>query len=86
MRREMEGTAAQAIGYKELELYFLGRCPLEEALEHLKRETRRYAKRQLSWFRRMAAEWNERTPGSCTELYIEDSDLLIQALQFAQNL
>ena len=78
-RREAGGTAAQAIGYKELEPYFLGQCTLEEAVDHLKRETRRYAKRQLSWFRRMAREWNERVPGSCAELFIEDNDLLEQA-------
>ncbi|MBR0508801.1 MAG: tRNA (adenosine(37)-N6)-dimethylallyltransferase MiaA [Clostridia bacterium] len=46
-------TAAQAIGYKELAGYFAGTCTLEEAKENLKRATRRYAKRQLTWFKRM---------------------------------
>lgn len=46
------GTSGQAIGYKELAAYFEGNCTLEEAVEHLKRETRRYAKRQLTWFGR----------------------------------
>lgn len=46
------GTARQAIGYKELKPYFDGELPLEDALEKLKMETRRYAKRQLTWFRR----------------------------------
>jgi tRNA dimethylallyltransferase len=45
-------TAGQAIGYKELEPYFEGRLSLEECIENLKRETRRYAKRQLTWFNR----------------------------------
>ena len=45
-------TAAQAIGYKELRPYFEGSLPLEECVEKLKRETRRYAKRQLTWFRK----------------------------------
>lgn len=45
-------TAVKAIGYKELEPYFTGEITIEEALENLKRETRRYAKRQLTWFRR----------------------------------
>ena len=85
-RAEARDTAAQAIGHKELEPFFLGQCTLEEAVENLKRETRRYAKRQLSWFRRMAAEWNERNPGTCVELFIEDDTLLEQALRFAQNL
>lgn len=43
-------TAAQAIGYKELFPYFAGEVSLEEAVESLKRESRRYAKRQLTWF------------------------------------
>lgn len=46
-------TAAQAIGYKELQPYFAGNIPLEQALENLKQATRRYAKRQLTWFRRI---------------------------------
>ena len=45
-------TAKQAIGYKELKPYFDGYVTLEEAVEKLKMETRRYAKRQLTWFRR----------------------------------
>lgn len=44
--------AFQAIGHKELYCYFNGDCSLEEATEHLKQQTRRYAKRQLTWFRR----------------------------------
>lgn len=46
------GTAAQAIGYKEFFPYFRGESTLDEAVDLLKRETRRYAKRQLTWFRR----------------------------------
>ena len=45
-------TALQAFGYKELAEYLNGECSLEEAIYVLKRDTRRYAKRQLSWFRR----------------------------------
>ena len=48
----LRGTSAQAIGYKELFPYFEGKISLEEAVENIKRETRRYAKRQLTWFRR----------------------------------
>ena len=44
-------TAAQAIGYKELIEYIDGKCSLDDAIEHLKLSTRRYAKRQLTWFR-----------------------------------
>ncbi|MGN0550403.1 MAG: tRNA (adenosine(37)-N6)-dimethylallyltransferase MiaA [Acutalibacteraceae bacterium] len=45
-------TAKMAIGYKELRPYFENEISLEEAMESLKRETRRYAKRQLTWFNR----------------------------------
>lgn len=45
-------TARQAIGHKELQPYIDGDITLAEAAENLKRETRRYAKRQLTWFRR----------------------------------
>ena len=45
-------TAKMAIGCKELAPYFSGECGLSDALETLKRETRRYAKRQLTWFLR----------------------------------
>lgn len=45
-------TARQAIGYKEWIPYFQGECSLEEVAETIKQETRRYAKRQLTWFRR----------------------------------
>ncbi len=46
------GTAAQAIGHKELFPFFKGEMTLDEALEHLKMQTRRYAKRQMTWFRK----------------------------------
>lgn len=45
-------TAMQAIGYKELAEVLAGKCSIEEAVERIKRESRRYAKRQLSWLRR----------------------------------
>ena len=45
-------TAAQAIGYKELINYFDGEVELDDAVEAIKRESRRYAKRQMTWFKR----------------------------------
>ncbi len=46
-------TAAQAIGYKEFFPYFKGESTLEECVDALKQATRNYAKRQLTWFKRM---------------------------------
>ena len=45
-------TAMNAICYKELIPYFNNQCSLDEAVENLKRKTRKYAKRQLTWFRK----------------------------------
>ena len=47
---EVNATAAQAIGYKELFPYLRGEESLESATEKLKQATRRYAKRQMTWF------------------------------------
>ena len=47
-----ESTAMQAIGYKETAACLLGRCTRAEAVEAVKRASRRYAKRQLTWLRR----------------------------------
>ena len=45
-------TSAQAIGHKELVPYFNGSLSLDEALDKLKQETRHYAKRQITWFKK----------------------------------
>ena len=45
-------TAMQALGYKEIKQYLDGNLTKEEAIEKIKQETRRYAKRQLTWFRK----------------------------------
>lgn len=48
---DAKSGAFQAIGHKELYPYILGELPLEEVVENLKRSTRRYAKRQITWFK-----------------------------------
>ncbi len=69
-------TVRQAIGYKELEPYFNGTVTLEEAADALRQATRRYAKRQMSWFRRY--DWmttlymDEPTPVEQASARIED--------------
>lgn len=45
-------NSMQGIGYKELIDYFNGECSLEEAVDLIKQSSRRYAKRQLTWFKR----------------------------------
>jgi len=45
-------VSMQGLGYKEILDYLNGECSLEEAIYILKRDTRHFAKRQLTWFRR----------------------------------
>lgn len=45
-----KATSSQAIGYKEFKPYFEGEISFREAVENLKKSTRHYAKRQLTWF------------------------------------
>lgn len=64
-------TSAQAIGHKELLPYFNGSVSLNEALDKLKQETRRYAKRQITWFKkRENAVW----------LYADEEDIAKKAV------
>jgi tRNA dimethylallyltransferase len=45
-------NALQTVGYRELFSYFEGEISLEFAIEEIKKNTRRFAKRQLTWFKR----------------------------------
>ncbi|MDE5671530.1 MAG: tRNA (adenosine(37)-N6)-dimethylallyltransferase MiaA [Eubacterium sp.] len=64
-------TSAQAIGHKELLPYFNGSVSLDEALDKLKQETRHYAKRQITWFKkRENAVW----------LYADEEDIAKKAV------
>ena len=53
MNLDKNSTALQAIGYKEFFAYLDGKETLQEALEKLKQNTRRYAKRQITWFSKL---------------------------------
>lgn len=46
-------TAMQAIGYKEIVMYLKGKLTKQEAIEKIKQESRRYAKRQITWFKKI---------------------------------
>lgn len=50
MKLPNNNTCMQAIGYKEFFPYFEGKITLDEAIDTLKKETRHYAKRQMTWF------------------------------------
>lgn len=58
MRQKLSLTASQALGYKEIFAFLKGEYDIEEAKRLVKRDTRRYAKRQRTWFRRdKRIEW-----------------------------
>ena len=71
-----ESVAMQGLGYKELLGYFEGEYPLEEAVRIIKRDTRHFAKRQLTWFRRERdVIWLDKS-----EIGREDEQLIQQML------
>lgn len=74
-------TSIQAIGYKEVFDYFDGNITLEEAVDHVKQETRRYAKRQLTWFRR-----DKNVHWLYADDYSDFETLLAQAINIATGI
>ena len=50
--KNVSKTAAQAIGHKEFKRYFSNEISLEEAILKLKQNSRNYAKRQITWFKK----------------------------------
>ncbi|MCL2884770.1 MAG: tRNA dimethylallyltransferase [Oscillospiraceae bacterium] len=77
----------QAIGYKEFAPYFHGDISLDEAAARLKQQTRRYAKRQLTWFRHTADRISAPVEPPASDapeihrLYIDEDDILSRALE-----
>lgn len=73
--------AAKGIGYKELVPYFDGQCSLDEAIASIQQNSRRYAKRQLTWFRnRMEMHWYDffQAPDQKAQLFQALDDWLEQ--------
>ena len=71
-------TAMQAIGYKEFVDALDGRCTIEEAAAQVQQSSRRYAKRQLTWFRRnKAMNWLVRHPGEGAEEILEQATRIV---------
>ena len=72
-------TAMQAIGYKEFVSALSGYGTIEEAADLVRQSSRRYAKRQLTWFRRNnAMHWLIRNPNRGTEEILEEARRIIQ--------
>jgi len=76
----VDSTAMQAIGYKELIAHINGEMMLDEALERIKQESRRYAKRQLTWFRRdKSINWFEVDVTVFDDVIKQSVELIINA-------
>lgn len=73
-----DSVSMQGLGYKELFAYLEGEYPLEEAVRIIKRDTRHFAKRQLTWFRRERdVVWIDRQENEQDERKILDSMLSV---------
>ena len=71
-------TAMQAIGYKEFVDALDGRCTIEEAADLVRQSSRRYAKRQLTWFRRnKAIHWLIREAGDTGREILENARRIV---------
>ena len=71
-------TAMQAIGYKEFVDALDGRCTIEEAADLVRQSSRRYAKRQLTWFRRnKAIHWLIRDTGDTGREILENARRIV---------
>ena len=72
-------TAMQAIGYKEFIDAMAGRCTIEEAADQVRQSSRRYAKRQLTWFRRNpAVHWLRRKKTDTTAEIIRQARQILR--------
>ena len=75
-----EAQAMKAIGYKELVLYLEGQLSLEAASELIKKRTRHFAKRQMTWFKRMPyIRWYEKDD------FVTEDELASAVIQDIEN-
>ena len=74
---ELSSTARQGIGYKEIIEYIKGNITLDEAVELIKKGTRNYAKRQLTWFRRYE---------NCHHIYVDECANFNEIVNIAKNI
>jgi len=75
-----EAQAMKAIGYKELALYLDGQLSLEAASELIKKRTRHFAKRQMTWFKRMSyIRWYEKDD------FVTEDELASAVIQDIEN-
>lgn len=88
--QQIYSQAVRGIGYKEIYDYLEGKATLEEAVEQVKQNSRRYAKRQLTWFRnKMDVEWFDLTTSvlqsTDTKVFEEIFGTIEEKLQVKSN-
>lgn len=88
--QQIYSQAVRGIGYKEIYDYLEGKATLEEAVEQVKQNSRRYAKRQLTWFRnKMDVKWFDLTASvmqsTDTEIFKEIFGTIEEKLQVKSN-
>ena len=72
-------TSMQGLGYKEIVKYLKGEYTFEEAIDTLKRDSRRFAKRQLTWFRR-----DKRIKWINVDEYLSKEDIVKEIVSYAK--
>ncbi len=70
-----DAVSMQALGYKQIAAYLEQECSLDEAIKNLKRDTRRFAKRQMTWFKR-----DQRICWFDIAQYLEEGELISAVL------
>lgn len=76
------GVSMQGLGYKEIAAYLCGECSYEEAVYLLKRDTRHFAKRQLTWFKREPdVVWLDRQQFGSDEPILEEMKKILEEKQ-----
>lgn len=81
LKMNPDRTALQALGYKEMRLYLNGQVGFDDAVQLLKKRTKRYAKRQITWFKKEPGiNWSDVTglaePDKIFEKVLNDVEIL----------
>jgi tRNA dimethylallyltransferase len=76
----------KGLGYRQMAGYVMGEYPFEEAVRQLKRDTRHFVKRQLTWFRRDPVHWMQIEEGETSKTVAERIDLWIRSGGVAMEL
>jgi tRNA dimethylallyltransferase len=84
--KNISSTALQGLGYKEIVNYLKGDLSLEESIVRIKRDTRRFAKRQLTWFKRdKEINWFNLSDINCDEFYRNSLRLIYDNLPLSKK-